>query len=83
MSQYLLYKDTGSSLTLTRLFHNQWQQVDDAEYKNPDTINEVPVKLRSLYRKVLLLAKMSIVWTNQTDEQEEDTNRNVKAVEAG
>lgn len=74
-----LLEETRSFSNFNRLLtpQDERQQVDQAEYKNPDTINEVPVELRRLDGKVLLCREMSVERADQADQQEDEADCHV------
>src|SRR5579884_3057491 len=65
------------------LAEEQGQQVNGAENDDPDAVNEVPVHFGGFDGKVLLLSEVSAHCTHENDNQKDQANRDMQAVEAG
>src|SRR5690242_4201181 len=59
------------------------QQIDQAEDKDPDAVNEVPVHFGGLDREMVFGGEIAAQGAQQADDQEDYADCDVQAVEAG
>src|SRR5579883_3607044 len=69
--------------SLRELAEEQGQQIDGAENDDPDAVNEVPVHFGGFDGKMLLLSEVAAHCTHENDNQKDQANRDMQAVEAG